>query len=75
MLTVVPGLLVRAKRGSRMGIVVEVFVDLNPKDPWIRVCWTHPKDTDETNLLSIASLRGPYERQSITSFRRSLANM
>jgi hypothetical protein len=41
------GVLVRARKGSRMGIVVEIFGDLNPKDPWVRVCWTHPKDTYE----------------------------
>jgi hypothetical protein len=51
-LIVTPGLLVRTKRGSRMGIVVEVFMDLNPKDPWIRVCWTHPKDTYEWCKMS-----------------------
>jgi len=41
------GVLVQARKGSRMGIVVEVFPDLNPNDPWVRICWTHPKDTYE----------------------------
>jgi|TARA_R110002020_G_scaffold18964_1_gene65716 hypothetical protein len=42
-----PGALVQARKGTRMGIVVEVFPDLNPHDPWVRICWTHPKDTYE----------------------------
>lgn len=47
-----PGSLVRARKGLRMGIVVEIFADLNPKDPWIRVRWTHPQDTYEWCKLS-----------------------
>ncbi len=27
------------------GIVTEIFDDLNPKDPWIRVAFTHPAHT------------------------------
>ena len=35
-----PGDLVKDKRGVRLGIIVEIFGDLNPKDAWVRVRWT-----------------------------------
>ena len=42
-----PGDLIQTKKGKRIGIVIEIFADLDPKDPWIRVRWTHPMDTYE----------------------------
>ena len=40
-----PGDLVKSKQHDRMGIVVEVFKDLDADNPWIRVLFTHPVQT------------------------------
>ena len=32
------------KHGA-IGVVTEIFGDLNPEDPWIRVAFTHPAHT------------------------------
>jgi len=40
-----PGDLVRVSKHGRIGIVTEIFNDLNPKEPWIRVLFTHPTQT------------------------------
>tara|TARA_Y100000034_G_C6735029_1_gene325890 strand:+ start:565 stop:777 length:213 start_codon:yes stop_codon:yes gene_type:complete len=40
-----PGDLVKAKKHGAMGIVTEIFADLNSDDPWIRVLFTHPSQT------------------------------
>ncbi len=41
-----PGDLVKsAKFKNSIGIVIEVFRDLDVKDPWIRVRYTHPVET------------------------------
>ena len=37
-----PGDLVRAIKSDRIGIIVEIFSDLDVNNPWIRVRWTHP---------------------------------
>lgn len=37
-----PGDLVTDKKHSRIGIVTEVFGDLDPSNPWVRVRWTAP---------------------------------
>ncbi len=42
-----PGDLVKDKRGGRLGIIVEIFGDLNPKDAWVRVRWTTPYNSYE----------------------------
>jgi hypothetical protein len=39
------GDLVRANKGTGIGIVVDIFGDLNPADPWVRVLFTHPAHT------------------------------
>ena len=39
------GDLVRSKKYRAIGIVVDIFDDLNPNEPWIRVRFTHPADT------------------------------
>ena len=39
------GDLVKSKQHDRMGIVVEVFEDLDAENPWIRVLFTHPVQT------------------------------
>jgi hypothetical protein len=33
------------KSKDRIGIVVEIFDDLGEEDPWIRVLFTHPRET------------------------------
>tara|TARA_R110002020_G_scaffold396998_1_gene607161 strand:+ start:107 stop:304 length:198 start_codon:yes stop_codon:yes gene_type:complete len=41
-----PGDLVQStKHNNQLGIVVEVFADLAKDNPWIRVLFTHPKET------------------------------
>ena len=42
-----PGSLIRSLKGDRLGIVIEVFGDLDPDNPWVRVRWTTPKNTFE----------------------------
>ena len=42
-----PGCLVRGLKGRRIGIVIEIFSDLDIDNPWIRVRWTYPVDTYE----------------------------
>jgi len=42
-----PGDLVKAKKGDRLGIVVEVFGDLDPGNPWVRVRWSSPHNSFE----------------------------
>lgn len=39
------GDLVKAHRHNLIGIVVEVFDDLNPEHPWIRVLFVNPEET------------------------------
>jgi rRNA processing protein Gar1 len=36
------GDLVTDKKRMRIGIVIEIFGDLDPNNPWIRVRWTAP---------------------------------
>ena len=33
------------KSKNSIGVVVEMFEDLDEKDPWIRVMFTHPAET------------------------------
>tara|TARA_A100000172_G_scaffold78010_1_gene63059 strand:- start:132 stop:368 length:237 start_codon:yes stop_codon:yes gene_type:complete len=40
-----PGSLVKSGKASNIGIVVDIFGDLNPDDPWVRVLFTHPAQT------------------------------
>jgi len=42
-----PGDLVKTSKNDRIGIIVEIFGDLDPNNPWIRVRWTHPNDIYE----------------------------
>jgi len=42
---VIVGDLVKVAKGCAMGVVVEVFADINERDPWIRVLFTHPTET------------------------------
>ncbi len=39
------GDLVRSIRYQQMGIVVDIFSDLDEENPWIRVLFTHPTET------------------------------
>ena len=40
-----PGDLVKSKKFNSMGVIVEIFSDLDSKNPWVRVLFTHPKET------------------------------
>ncbi|MDP7059342.1 MAG: hypothetical protein QF416_02590 [Candidatus Marinimicrobia bacterium] len=46
------GDLVQARKGGRLGIVSEIFADLDPSNPWVRIRWTHPKETFEWCKMS-----------------------
>ncbi len=37
---------------KRIGFVVDIFGDLDPKDPWIRVRWTAPHHSYEWSKRS-----------------------
>lgn len=39
------GDLVKTGKSNSIGIVVDIFGDLNPADPWVRVLFTHPVHT------------------------------
>jgi hypothetical protein len=39
------GDLVRSIKFNSIGVIIEVFSDLDPKNPWVRVLFTHPKET------------------------------
>ena len=39
-----PGDLVKLTKRKAIGIVTEVFGDLDPDNPWVRVLFTHPHD-------------------------------
>jgi hypothetical protein len=39
------GDLVRIYKHGAIGVVTDIFDDLNPKDAWIRVAFTHPSAT------------------------------
>lgn len=41
------GDLVKSSRLNSIGIVMEVFDDLDPSNPWIRVRFTHPRESDQ----------------------------
>tara|TARA_R110000823_G_scaffold196143_3_gene327496 strand:- start:152 stop:382 length:231 start_codon:yes stop_codon:yes gene_type:complete len=36
------GDLIKSRKSTTIGIVVDIFGDLNPGDPWVRVLFTHP---------------------------------
>ena len=60
-----PGDLVTDKKHSRIGIVTEVFGDLDPSNPWVRVRWTAPFSGSEWCkgaglLFVVAALRLRY---------------
>ncbi len=40
-----PGDLVRILKHGGIGIITEIFDDLNPNEPWVRVLFTHPAQT------------------------------
>ncbi len=40
-----PGDLVKATKQKRIGVVTDVFDDLDPGNPWVRVLFIHPKET------------------------------
>jgi hypothetical protein len=39
------GDLVKSIKFNSIGVIIEVFSDLDPKNPWVRVLFTHPKET------------------------------
>tara|TARA_R110000751_G_scaffold88303_3_gene174578 strand:- start:546 stop:770 length:225 start_codon:yes stop_codon:yes gene_type:complete len=40
-----PGDLVTLINGNGIGIIVDIFLDLDPINPWVRVRWTSPGDS------------------------------
>ena len=45
-------------REDKVGVIVDIFGDLNPDDPWVRVRWTSPEPGFEwckINGLSLLS--------------------
>ncbi|HIB02059.1 MAG TPA: hypothetical protein EYO31_09450 [Phycisphaerales bacterium] len=46
------GDLVKPKKGKRIGIITDVFGDLDPDNPWIRVRWTAPYEGSEWCKMS-----------------------
>jgi len=40
-----PGDLVQIEKHGAFGIVTEVFSDLDPQEPWVRVLFTYPSKT------------------------------
>tara|TARA_R110002110_G_scaffold73996_1_gene195889 strand:- start:124 stop:357 length:234 start_codon:yes stop_codon:yes gene_type:complete len=46
------GDLVKSTRLNSIGVIVEVFGDLDPGNPWIRVMFTHPKQSFQWCKLS-----------------------
>jgi|TARA_R100000664_G_scaffold13382_1_gene21419 hypothetical protein len=40
-----PGDLVKLNKLNSMGVIVEVFAELDEGNPWVRVLFTHPKET------------------------------
>jgi hypothetical protein len=39
------GDLVRLIKSNRMGVVIEIFGDLDPENPWVRVAFSEPKQS------------------------------
>jgi len=40
-----PGDLVKSIRFNSIGVITEIFSDLDPKNPWVRVLFTSPSET------------------------------
>jgi hypothetical protein len=53
------GDLVKSLKFNSMGVVVEIFSDLDPKNPWVRVLFTHPSETYQWCKLSGLELLKP----------------
>ena len=43
--TMEKGDLVKQIKVNSIGVILEVFDDLDPKNPWVRVLFTHPVET------------------------------
>jgi len=60
-----PGSLIQSAKGDRLGIVIEIFGDLDPENPWVRVRWTTPQHTFEwckqSGLLLASNKKGTTE--------------
>lgn len=41
------------KKDEHIGIVVEVFGDLDPSDPWVKILFTHPKQGNQWCKMSV----------------------
>jgi hypothetical protein len=57
------GDLVKSKKFNAMGIIVEIFGDLDPENPWIRVLFTSPVSGDQwcrkSSLILISTKKDP----------------
>tara|TARA_R100000664_G_C2743019_1_gene131218 strand:- start:460 stop:684 length:225 start_codon:yes stop_codon:yes gene_type:complete len=62
---VTKGDLVKVVKHGAIGVVTEIFDDLNPRDAWVRVAFTHPSHTyqwvKQSGLIVIkeGTLSGP----------------
>ncbi len=59
-----PGDLVRADRFNAIGIVADIFGDLDPDNPWVRVVFTHPVQTYrwcKANSLVLINKKGSHD--------------
>ena len=57
------GDLVQSSRFNSIGVIMEVFDDLDAKNPWIRVMFTHPVETYQwcraNGLKLVSKGKGP----------------
>ena len=60
-----PGDLVRSERYNQIGIVIEIFDDLNKDNPWVRVLFTHP--TQAYQWCKMSGLLPPKKGENLTS--------
>jgi len=64
------GDLVQSSRFSSIGVVIEVFDDLDIKNPWIRVMFTHPVETYQwcraNGLTLVSKGKGPIRGSSVS---------
>ena len=74
-----PGDLVRIKKhdanSKTIGIVIEIFNDINPEEPWVRVLFTHPVQTYQwckRSGLEVVKKEGAPERTPLGANTGSL---
>ena len=57
------GDLVKLTKRKGIGIIIEIFGDLDPANPWMRVLFTHPHETyqwcKKDSLLLVSTKKSP----------------